>query len=126
MTEKTPTEKTPAEIIQPSRYHILVEIVKALREIRGIAIPDERARLEDQASQMGKVLSMGPDCFMNLDVHPPVRRGTPACKVGDVVMFRSYTGTKVALRFTEGDFRLIVDDAIEGVIADPDLVRRGE
>lgn len=115
------------EILKPTSYHILVEVVKAPREIRGIAIPEERASKEDQASPMVKVLALGPDCFMDLQSNPPRRRGTPRCAVGDTVLVRPYSGsTKVNVRNTDKEYRMIVDDAVEGIVLDPDLIRRGE
>lgn len=113
------------EIIKPTSYHILVEVVKAPREIRGIAIPEDRAAKEDQASPMVKVLALGPDCFMDLENQR--RKGTPRCAVGDTVLVRPYSGsTKVNVKGSDREYRMIVDDAIEGIVIDPDMIRRGE
>lgn len=117
----------PTDVIQPTSYHILVEVLKAPREIRGIAVPEERAAREDAASPMARVLALGPDCFMNLDANPPYRKGTPRCKVGDIVLVRPYTGsTKVNIKGSDNEYRMIVDDAVEGIVLDPDMIRRGE
>jgi co-chaperonin GroES (HSP10) len=41
----------------------------------------------------------------------------PWCKVGDWVVFRAYSGTRVKIHGRE--FRLINDDTVEAVVEDP-------
>lgn len=118
----------PQNIIRPTGYQILVKMVKAPRQIGLIAVPEERATREDLACPMGEVLAIGPDCWTNTEVYPPRPRGTRSCKVGDIVMFRSYTGVRVQIMEPDenNEYRLINDDVVVANITDPSLIRRGE
>jgi co-chaperonin GroES (HSP10) len=46
----------------------------------------------------------------------------PWCNVGDWVIFRSYSGTR--LKIGEQEFRLINDDTVEAVVEDPRTIDR--
>ena len=64
-------------------------------------------------SIMGIVLDMGTGAYADKERFPD----GPWCKVGDYVMFRMNTGTRFKVNGKE--FRLMNDDSIEAVIADP-------
>ena len=69
-------------------------------------------------SIIGIVLDMGNEAYGDKERFP----SGPWCKQGDYVMFRANTGT----RFTVGgqEYRLMNDDSIEAVVADPRGVQR--
>jgi co-chaperonin GroES (HSP10) len=48
------------------------------------------------------------------------------CKEGDYVLMRAYSGTRFKVRSSQGDqeFRLINDDTVEAVVADPRVISR--
>ena len=46
----------------------------------------------------------------------------PWCKVGDFVLTRPYSGTRVVIHGRE--FRIINDDSVEAVVDDPRGIRR--
>jgi len=69
-------------------------------------------------SIIGLVIDMGNEAYGDKERFP----SGPWCKQGDYVMFRANTGT----RFTVGgqEYRLMNDDSIEAVVADPRGVQR--
>ena len=69
-------------------------------------------------SIIGLVIDMGSEAYGDKERFP----SGPWCKQGDYVMFRANTGT----RFTVGgqEYRLMNDDSIEAVVADPRGVQR--
>jgi co-chaperonin GroES (HSP10) len=56
---------------------------------------------------------MGADAYKDKDKFP----NGAYCKVGDFVIFRSYSGTRFKIHTQE--FRLINDDTVEAVVDDP-------
>lgn len=79
----------------------------------GIILTDATKKAEETASVLGYVMAMGDDAYKDTNKFP-----TGAwCSVGDFIIMRSYSGT----RFIVGghEFRLINDDTVEGVVADP-------
>jgi co-chaperonin GroES (HSP10) len=50
----------------------------------------------------------------------------PWCKEGDFIIMKSYSGTRFKVTTDDGDqeFRLINDDTVEAVVADPRVVSR--
>jgi len=109
------TTKTPV----PVGYHVLVAIPKAEhRSSGGIIIPDNSRDREQTASIVGKVIAVGNDAYDNPDKFP----NGAWCKPGDWVIFRSYSGTR--FNIGEQEFRMINDDTVEGVVADPSVIKR--
>lgn len=108
------TRRKARQLPEPSGYRILI----ALPEVKtktdgGIIRPDELIAKEQQASVIGFVLKMGPDCYKDSARFPT----GPWCKEGDWILFRSYAGSKI--RIHGKDFRLINDDTVEAVVEDP-------
>ncbi len=69
-------------------------------------------------SIMGLVMDMGEQAYSDEERFP-----TGAwCKQGDYVMFRANTGTRFMVNGLE--YRLMNDDSIEAVIADPAGIKR--
>jgi co-chaperonin GroES (HSP10) len=63
------------------------------------------------------VAKIGPDAFPK-DKFP----NGPSCKVGDFILTRPNTGTRMKIHGTE--WRLINDDSVEAVVQDPRGVQR--
>ena len=103
----------------PQGYHLMVEMVEAKKKIGSIHVPEERKRLEDTASPIAKVLAMGPDAYQDKQKFP----SGPWCKVGDNILMRSYSGTRI--KFGQRDIRFINDDSVEAVVIDPESIERG-
>jgi co-chaperonin GroES (HSP10) len=66
----------------------------------------------------GVVLDMGAQAYSDKERFP----NGPWCNVGDFVLFRSTTGTRIRVNGVE--YRLMNDDSIEAVVADPRGITR--
>jgi chaperonin GroES len=107
-------ETVRVKLPQPAGYRVLIATLRVNEKTEGgVYMPDKIKDAEDTASILGLVLTVGPEAYRDPDRFP----SGPYCKVGDFVIFRSYSGT----RFKIGDqeFRLINDDTVEGVVDDP-------
>lgn len=104
---------------QPKGYKMLVAVPSIEEKTAGgIIIPDKLKDAEKVASIFGNVIAMGDMCFQDQDKFPT----GPWCRVGDWVIFRSYSGTR--LKVDGNEFRLINDDTVEAVIDDPRKLQR--
>ena len=99
---------------EPTGYKVLIMIPEVKEATKGgVIIPDGLKDREGVASIIGFVLAMGPDAYCDEGKFP----NGAYCKVGDFVMFKSYSGTRFKVDGTE--LRLINDDTVEAVIDDP-------
>ena len=107
-------ETFEAQLPKPVGYRVLVALPEVEEEYEGGIIKPESVRKREYImSIMGIVLDMGDQCYTDKDRFS----GGPWCKVGDYVMFRMNTGTRFTVSGKE--YRLMNDDSIEAVIADP-------
>ena len=112
--KKSIEEDVKLKLPQPKGYKLLISIPKMAEKTEGgVHMPDKLIKLEETASIIGFVVSMGPDAYKDTDKFP----NGPYCKVGDFVIFRSYSGTRFKIHTQE--FRLINDDTVEAVVDDP-------
>ncbi len=102
----------------PAGYRILIAIAKMEEKIGSIFTPEQYRKLEETASIVGCVISMGDEAYADKDKYP----FGPWCRVGDWVVFRAYSGTR--LKIGEQEFRLINDDTVEAVVDDPRQIKR--
>lgn len=113
-------EEMEAQLPKPVGYRLLValpQIEETLGEM-GIIKAKQTMREERILSTVGLVLDMGDQAYSDPARFP----NGPWCKVGDYVVFASYTGTRVSVNGVE--YRLMNDDSIEAVVADPRGVSR--
>lgn len=108
-----------SQLPEPKGYKLLI----ALPEIEettegGIIKSAESQHQESIATVVGWVMSMGPDAYVNYARFP----NGPYCQVGDWVVFRAFSGTRIKIHGRE--FRLINDDTVEAVVEDPRGVER--
>lgn len=112
------------ELPEPKGYRILIAIPKKEETFKDsqIVIAESARQKEEIASIVGLVVSLGPQAYQDPDKFPD----GPWCKEGDYIIMRSYSGTRFKITTPEGDqeFRLINDDTVEAVIADPRVVTR--
>jgi co-chaperonin GroES (HSP10) len=114
------TTRLEDKIPAPVGYRLLVELPKTEETFTGSQIIKTHKELNhDQVlSFVGRVIDMGQEAYSDKDRFP----SGPWCKVGDYVIFRTNTGTRFKLGDTE--FRLMNDDSIEAVVADPSALKR--
>lgn len=108
-----------AQLPTPVGYRLLIALPKIEEAFEsGIVKADRTIHEERVLSVVGAVIDMGDQAYAD-----PSRFPTgPWCKVGDFVMFRANTGTRFRVNGVE--YRLMNDDSIEAVVADPRGVTR--
>lgn len=107
-------EQLEAGIPRPSGYKILISL-PTIKETydSGIVKAESTRRNEEVSTIIASVLELGPDAYQDKVKFP----SGPWCKVGDYIIIRAYSGTRFTLYGKE--FRLLNDDSVEGVVADP-------
>ena len=109
-----------AQLPKPVGYRVLVALPQQKDTYEGSNIlkTDTTKRHDHIMSIMGLVMDMGDQAYADKERFP-----TGAwCKQGDYVMFRANTGTRFTVNGLE--YRLMNDDSIEAVIADPTGIKR--
>jgi len=116
----TTAEEKARQIPDPVTYHLLCMLPKAEEEIgeSGLIKTSQMMHHEELLSPVLFVAKMGPDAFADEKRFP----SGPSCKVGDFILVRPNSGTRMKIHNTE--WRLINDDSVEAVIQDPRGVQR--
>lgn len=115
---ETPEEKAK-QLPDPSGYRILCGIPKIDEKFdSGILKADITQHHEELLTTVLYVMKMGPDCYKDESRFP----SGPWCKLGDFVLVRPHTGSRVKIHGVE--FRIINDDSVEGVVEDPRGISR--
>ena len=116
--EATAEEKA-SQLPRPSGYHILCAIPEIEKEYdSGLVKADETVRNEEILTTVLFVVDLGPDCYKDASKFP----SGPWCQKGDFVLVRPNSGSRLVIHGRE--FRLINDDTVEGVVADPRGIKR--
>lgn len=84
----------------------------------GIAKAEQTKKFENVLASVGTVIEMGPLAYKD----EAKFRGVPWCKVGDYVIFRPNTGTRIEVDGQE--YRLMFDDSIQAIVENPRLLSR--
>lgn len=115
---ETDAEKA-RQVPDPVTYHLLCLVPKAEEEYEsGIVKAGQTMHYEEVLSPVLFVAKMGPDAYKD-----PLRFPSgPSCKVGDFVLVRPNTGTRLKIHGTE--WRIINDDSVEAVVQDPRGIKR--
>ena len=108
------------EIPDPCGYRLLIALPEIDELFNNMFVKPEKLVQDEQvASVIGLVLDMGPLAYTDKERFPT----GPWCKVGDYIIMRAFTGTRIRVRGKE--FRFINDDSVEGVVrGDPRLYTR--
>ena len=113
-------EEKATQLPKPSGYRILCAIPEAEKEHDGSGLlkADITLQNEEALTTVLFVVELGEDCYKD-----PTRFPTgPWCKRGDFVLVRPHAGTRLVIHGRE--FRIINDDSVEAVVADPRGIRR--
>lgn len=116
------SEEKAKQVPDPATYHLLcvlpdVEETYSDSEV-GLVKADKTMYYEELLSPVLFVVKMGPDAFKDEKRFP----SGASCKVGDFVLVRPNTGTRIKIHGRE--FRLINDDSVEAVVQDPRGITR--
>jgi co-chaperonin GroES (HSP10) len=115
---ETPEQKAK-QLPDPSGYRILCAIPETEDSYdNGLIKSELTMRHEELLTTVLFVVKMGPDCYKDKDRFP----SGPWCKQGDFILVRPHAGTRVKIHGRE--FRIINDDAVEGVVEDPRGISR--
>lgn len=107
------------QVPDPTTYHLLCMVPKAEEEYEsGLIKAGQTQHYEELLSPVLFVVKMGPDAYADKARFP----NGPSCKVGDFVLVRPNTGTRLKIHGQE--FRIINDDSVEATIQDPRGVKR--
>jgi co-chaperonin GroES (HSP10) len=121
MTEQVEVteEEMEQQLPKPVGYRLLIALPTIEKEFdSGIAKAERTLNEERIMTTVGVVLDMGAEAYSDKDRFP---HGA-WCKIGDYVVIRPHTGTRLNVNGQE--LRLINDDSIEAVVADPRGVTR--
>jgi co-chaperonin GroES (HSP10) len=118
LLNKTVEDKA-SQIPDPKTYHLLCMLPEAKEEYEGgLLKASQTMQFEELLSPVLFVAKMGPDAFKDEKRFP----SGPSCKVGDFVIVRPNTGTRMKIHGTE--WRIINDDSVEAVVEDPRGIQR--
>jgi co-chaperonin GroES (HSP10) len=113
------TDDVKSQLPEPKGWKILVAMPQADEKTKGgIVKASQTIRDEEISNICGYVLKMGKECYQEKNRFPT----GPWCEIGDWVIFRAYSGTRIKMYGQE--FRLINDDTVEAVVDDPTGVVR--
>ena len=99
---------------KPCGYRMLIAIPTSEEKFESGLLKADITRVHEEVmTTVGLVVAMGPDCYLDKVKFP----SGPWCKVGDFVVTRAYSGTRISIYNKE--WRLVNDDTVEAVVEDP-------
>lgn len=121
LLNKEPEQKAK-QLPEPKTYHILCMVPEASEEFSdsdvGLVKASQTLHYEEVLTPVLFVVKLGPDAYKDQTRFP----SGPSCKVGDFVIVRPNSGTRLHIHGRE--FRIINDDSVEAVVEDPRGIRR--
>jgi co-chaperonin GroES (HSP10) len=115
-------EDKAKQLPDPSTFYMLTVVPEAIEEYAesdvGIVKSSQSMHYEEVLTPVLFVVKMGPDCYNDAARFP----NGPSCKVGDFVVVRPNSGTRLKIHGRE--FRLIADTSVEAVVQDPRGISR--
>jgi len=112
-------EDKAKQLPDPVRFQILTVLPEIDEEYEsGLAKAKTTIHYEEVLSPVLFVVKLGPDAYKDPTRFP----SGPSCKVGDFVIVRPNTGTRLKIHGKE--FRIINDDSVEAVVQDPRGISR--
>lgn len=111
---KAVAEEKAKQLPEPKGYRILCMVPNVEDQFAGgILKPESVIRVEEQTTVVLFVAKLGPEAYKDQTRFP----SGPWCKVGDFVLVRAYSGTRLMIHGTE--WRIINDDTVEAVVENP-------
>ena len=118
---KSPEEKAK-QLPDPKTFHLLCVVPEAMEEYAdsevGLVKDSKTMHYEEVLTPVLFVVKMGPDAYADKSRFP----NGPSCKVGDFVIVRPNSGTRLKIHGRE--FRIINDDLVEATVQDPRGIQR--
>jgi len=116
----TSAEEKAKQVPDPVTFHLLCVLPDIDEEYgdSGLVKAGQTMHFEEILSPVLFVVKVGPDAYKDEKRFP----NGPSCKVGDFVLVRPNTGTRIKIHGKE--FRIINDDSVEAVVQDPRGITR--
>jgi len=115
-------EEKAKQLPDPKTFRLLCVVPEAMEEYAeselGILKSAQAMHYEEVLTPVLFVIKMGPDAYKDETRFP----NGPSCKVGDFVICRPNSGTRLKIHGRE--FRIINDDSVEAVVEDPRGIQR--
>jgi co-chaperonin GroES (HSP10) len=115
-------EEKAKQLPDPAGFMLLTVVPEAMEEYAdsevGLIKDSQTMHYEEVLTPVLFVIKMGPEAYQDKSRFPSGAR----CKVGDFVIVRPNTGTRLKVHGRE--FRMINDDSVEGVVQDPRGIAR--
>lgn len=112
-------EEKAKQLPKPVTYHLLCALPEVEETTEGGLIKSSQTiHFEEVLSPVLFVVAIGPDAYKDTSRFP----NGPSCQVGDFVLVRPNSGTRVKIHGRE--FRIINDDSVEAVVEDPRGIKR--
>ena len=112
-------EEKAKQLPDPVRFQILTVLPEIDEEYEsGLIKSNQAMHYEEVLTPVLFVVKLGPDAYKDALRFP----SGPSCKVGDFVIVRPNTGTRLKIHGKE--FRIINDDSVEAVVQDPRGITR--
>lgn len=118
----TSADQKAKQLPEPARFHLLCVVPEAMEEYAdsdiGIIKSSQEIWKEEMLTPVLFVVKLGPDAYKDATRFP----SGPSCKVGDFVIVRPNSGTRLKIHGRE--FRIINDDTVEATVEDPRGITR--
>ncbi|NBS68067.1 hypothetical protein EBT31_04025 [bacterium] len=115
-------EEKAKQLPDPKTFHLLCVVPEAMEEYAdsevGLVKDSKTMHYEEVLTPVLFVVKMGPDAYADKSRFP----NGPSCKVGDFVIVRPNSGTRLKIHGRE--FRIINDDLVEATVEDPRGIQR--
>jgi len=115
-------EEKAKQLPDPAGFMLLTVVPEAREEYAdsevGLIKDSQTIHYEEVLTPVLFVVKMGPESYQDKTRFP----SGPRCKVGDFVIVRPNSGTRLKIHGRE--FRMINDDSVEGVVQDPRGITR--
>ena len=115
-------EEKAKQLPDPAAFMLLCVVPEAMEEYAdsdvGIVKSAGEVWKEEMLTPVLFVVKMGPEAYTDKTRFP----SGPRCKVGDFVIVRPNSGTRLKIHGRE--FRMINDDSVEGTVQDPRGITR--
>ena len=112
-------EEKARQVPDPATFHLLCVLPEIDEQYEsGLVKAGQTMHFEEVLSPVLFVVKLGPDAYKDEKRFP----SGPSCRVGDFVLVRPNTGTRIKIHGKE--FRIINDDSVEAVVQDPRGISR--
>jgi len=114
-------EDKATQLPEPKTFHLLTVLPEVDEKFEGegeLVKSSQTMHFEEVLTPVLFVVKMGPDAYKDATRFP----SGPSCKVGDFVIVRPNSGTRIKIHGKE--FRLIKDDQVEAIVQDPRGIQR--